>query len=311
MTETVENIHQFMSIYNVLDDFMTEFFESIALTVQPVIGAVDYFRRVHRLHQIQKELGNISNLKVETRDKFLDLLSDIVSVDVSNIDPEELKKKIENIISVIEEIKEIFEKLESVTNKLTVSDRYHILKQSLIRLNGRVTSIRDYIKPGIFEYPNQLLILDQILYLIQELIKISMNKYDDKIWVQITVSLLKIEAFHREKISFDDLQDYMYDLSTEILHENLPKNCTIINEYIDKAMVQAVYEKLGNGEFVGRIPCCQGVIAFGSTLQKCKDELLSTLEDWILVGKRLGSSLPVIEGINLNKELICDPMGSV
>lgn len=311
MTETLENIHQFMSIYNVLDDFMSEFFESITLTVQPVIGAVDYFRRAHILHQIQKELGNISNLKAETRDKFLDLLTDIVSVDVSNIDPEDLKKKIENIISVIEEIKEIFEKLESVTNKLTISDRSHIIKQSLIRLNGRVTSIRDYIKPGIFEYPNQLLVLDQILYLIQELIKISMNKHDDKIWVQITVSLLKIEAFHREKISFDDLQDYMYDLSTEILHENLPKNCTIINEYIDKAMVQAVYEKLDNGEFVGRIPCCQGVIAFGYTLQKCKDELLSTLEDWILVGKRLGSPLPVIEGINLNNELICDPMGSV
>ncbi len=299
---------QFASIYNVLDDFMSEFFESIAMTLQPMTGAIDYLKRAHRLPQIQRELNKILNLNPETMEKFMELLTDMVSVDDYNIDPDKFKQKIEDIMSGMEEIKEIFEKIELSSKKLSVSDKSNIIKQALIRLDARVTSIREYIKSRKLdknEDLSQLLVLDQIFYLIQELIKISKSKYDPKIWVQITVSLLKVEAFHRQKISFDALQDYMYELSSKTLHESLPKNCTIINEYIDKAMGQAIYEELEDGEYVGRIPSCKGVIAFGHTLQQCEGELCSTLEDWIIISKRLGSFLPVIDNINLNKEIIC------
>ncbi len=63
--------------------------------------------------------------------------------------------------------------------------------------------------------------------------------------------------------------------------------------------VQAVYDKLEDGTFAGRIPLCAGVVAFGLTLQECEAELRSTLEDWILVGLKLGHPLPVIGGIDL------------
>ena len=43
------------------------------------------------------------------------------------------------------------------------------------------------------------------------------------------------------------------------------------------------------------------MIAFASTLRECEDELRSTLEDWILLGLKLGHSLPVIDNIDLNK----------
>jgi predicted RNase H-like HicB family nuclease len=76
----------------------------------------------------------------------------------------------------------------------------------------------------------------------------------------------------------------------------------ILTEYIDQAMAQAEYDKLEDGTFSGRIPACQGVVAFGATLRQCQDELRSTLQDWIFVGLKLGHSLPVIAGINLNKE---------
>lgn len=68
-----------------------------------------------------------------------------------------------------------------------------------------------------------------------------------------------------------------------------------------KAMSEAVYEKLDENEYVGKIPCCWGVIAFSSTLEGCKEELLSVLEDWILVGLRFGHSLPEVGEIDLNK----------
>lgn len=74
-----------------------------------------------------------------------------------------------------------------------------------------------------------------------------------------------------------------------------------LTEYIESVLEIAVYDKLDDGSYSGRIPKCPGVIAFGKTLKLCEDELRSTLEDWILVGLKLGHKLPVINGINLNK----------
>ena len=56
----------------------------------------------------------------------------------------------------------------------------------------------------------------------------------------------------------------------------------VITDYVDIAMKHATYDKLEDGTFVGRVPLCKGVIAFGATLSECEDELRSTLEDWIL-----------------------------
>jgi predicted RNase H-like HicB family nuclease len=68
----------------------------------------------------------------------------------------------------------------------------------------------------------------------------------------------------------------------------------ILSEYIEQAMEEAEYDKLEENSFSGRIPSCKGVIAFGPTLRLCQDKLRSVLEDWILVGLKLGHSLPVI-----------------
>ncbi len=85
----------------------------------------------------------------------------------------------------------------------------------------------------------------------------------------------------------------------------------ILSDYIDRAMAQAEYDKLEDDSFAGRIAGCKGVLAFGSTLKECEDELRSTLEDWILVGLKLGHSLPVVGGIDLNKEPEYEPLESV
>jgi predicted RNase H-like HicB family nuclease len=85
----------------------------------------------------------------------------------------------------------------------------------------------------------------------------------------------------------------------------------IFTDYIEQAMTLAIYDKLEDGTFVGRIPQCQGVIAFASTLRECEDELRSTLEDWILVGLKLKHPLPVVADIDLNKEARLEPMGTL
>ena len=77
---------------------------------------------------------------------------------------------------------------------------------------------------------------------------------------------------------------------------------TILTGYIESALSQAEYDKLEDNTFSGRIQGCKGVIAFGDSLRECEIELRSILEDWILVGLKMGHRLPVIEGYDLNKE---------
>jgi len=74
-----------------------------------------------------------------------------------------------------------------------------------------------------------------------------------------------------------------------------------LTAYIEAAMELARYDKLDDGSFAGEIPKLPGVAAFGKTLKNCEAELHSTLEDWILVGLRLGHPLPKLAGIDLNR----------
>ena len=85
----------------------------------------------------------------------------------------------------------------------------------------------------------------------------------------------------------------------------------VLSDYVDRALGLATYEKLDDGSYAGRIPSCKGVIAFAGTLRACEEELRSTLEDWILVGLKLKHPLPVIAGIDLNKEPTREPVDAV
>jgi predicted RNase H-like HicB family nuclease len=71
-------------------------------------------------------------------------------------------------------------------------------------------------------------------------------------------------------------------------------------EYIDEAMANAVYDKLEDGTYCGKIPQCPGVVAFAKTLYKCEHGLRSSLEGWLIVKIRHGDKLPVLRKINLN-----------
>ncbi|GAK54554.1 hypothetical protein U14_05841 [Candidatus Moduliflexus flocculans] len=85
----------------------------------------------------------------------------------------------------------------------------------------------------------------------------------------------------------------------------------ILTGYIKKALTCAEYDKLEDGTFAGRIPPCPGVIAFSRTLRGCEKELRSTLEDWVLLGLKLGHPLPIIGEYDLNKKVAHEPMAAM
>lgn len=75
----------------------------------------------------------------------------------------------------------------------------------------------------------------------------------------------------------------------------------MLTEFASGAMERAVYEKLPDGTFWGRIPACAGVVASGRTLSRCQRELRETLEGWLIVKLRHGDRIPVIAGVDLNE----------
>ncbi len=85
----------------------------------------------------------------------------------------------------------------------------------------------------------------------------------------------------------------------------------VLSDYLDGALDQAIYDKLSDGTFCGRIPRCPGVVAFATTLGTCQRLLRSTLEDWLLLGLKLGHPLPVVRGINLNKDATHAPVAAM
>ena len=76
----------------------------------------------------------------------------------------------------------------------------------------------------------------------------------------------------------------------------------MLTEYIRTAMARARYEILSDGTFYGEIPGFQGVYANTDTLETCREELQEVLEGWIVLGLRMGHSLPAVDGIVLAVE---------
>jgi predicted RNase H-like HicB family nuclease len=66
---------------------------------------------------------------------------------------------------------------------------------------------------------------------------------------------------------------------------------------------------LEDGTFFGRIPSCKGVVAFAASLRQCEDELRSVLEDWVLVGLKLGHDLPILDSLDLNRNPEYESLG--
>ena len=75
--------------------------------------------------------------------------------------------------------------------------------------------------------------------------------------------------------------------------------------YINAAMRKAHYEILKESEdYIGKIPGLQGVWADADTLEACREELREVLEEWIILGLKMGHHIPVIDGIELNIEKV-------
>ena len=77
----------------------------------------------------------------------------------------------------------------------------------------------------------------------------------------------------------------------------------MLTAYIHAALSKAHYELLPEDSgYFGSIPGLEGVWAEGSSLEQCREELREVLEEWIVLGLKMGHALPAIDGIALATE---------
>ena len=81
----------------------------------------------------------------------------------------------------------------------------------------------------------------------------------------------------------------------------------MLTEYLGAAMHQAKYDLLPDGEdYYGEINALPGVWANAPTLELCREKLRHALEGWVVLGLRLGLTLPVLGGFDLNAALVAE-----
>ena len=73
----------------------------------------------------------------------------------------------------------------------------------------------------------------------------------------------------------------------------------MIFEYCQKAVEKAEYKKLDDNTWFAEIPTLRGVWANGKTVEECRKELITVLEEWIILKLRDGDQLPEIDGITV------------
>ena len=73
----------------------------------------------------------------------------------------------------------------------------------------------------------------------------------------------------------------------------------MIFEYCQKALEKAEYKKLEDGTWFAEIPGFKGVWANGNSVEESRNELISVLEEWIVLKLRDGDPIPEIDGFKV------------
>ena len=77
----------------------------------------------------------------------------------------------------------------------------------------------------------------------------------------------------------------------------------MITDYLQEAMRRAKYKILEDRAYYGWIEELPGVWASASSLEECREELQAVVEDWLLLGLKLGHHITPLGDIDLNMRL--------
>jgi len=73
----------------------------------------------------------------------------------------------------------------------------------------------------------------------------------------------------------------------------------MILEYCEKAIEKAEYKQMEDGSWFAEIPGFRGVWANSNTVEECRKELITVLEEWLILKLRDRDPVPEINGLRL------------
>jgi predicted RNase H-like HicB family nuclease len=73
----------------------------------------------------------------------------------------------------------------------------------------------------------------------------------------------------------------------------------MIFEYCQKAIEKVEYKKLDDGTWFSEIPGFKGVWANAGTVEDCRKELITVLEEWIILKFRHVETVPEVDGLSV------------
>jgi len=73
----------------------------------------------------------------------------------------------------------------------------------------------------------------------------------------------------------------------------------MIIEYCQKAIEKAEYKKLDDSTWFADIPNFKGVWANGKNVEECRKELITVLEEWIVLKLRDNDLIPEVDGLRI------------
>lgn len=94
-----------------------------------------------------------------------------------------------------------------------------------------------------------------------------------------------------------------YEIPVILTPDEKPSD-ELLAEYIEISMRDVIITLLCDGTYFAEIPGFQGAWANADTAEECRLEMKEVLEDWILLGIKLGHEIPVVGSIDLNAKEI-------
>ncbi len=69
----------------------------------------------------------------------------------------------------------------------------------------------------------------------------------------------------------------------------------MLSEYISAALRRARYKSLENGSYMATVVGLPGVIATGETIEKCREDLIEVIKEWISIRLQRGFAIPELD----------------
>jgi predicted RNase H-like HicB family nuclease len=73
----------------------------------------------------------------------------------------------------------------------------------------------------------------------------------------------------------------------------------ILVRYCETALKYAQYKKLDDGTWFAEIAGFEGVWGNGVTVEECRNDLISALEEWLIIKLQDGDELPVVDDLEI------------